>query len=372
MKKKILLMFSMVAILTALLAISIGAVELIETWDISASNNDNVTAYLYADPNNSDKYTLTISGTGNMKDFGWGSAPWCSSYSQKIISATIENGITNIGSDAFFSCRGLTSAIIGDSVTTIGTRAFGWCSLLTSVVIGDGLTNVGDYSFYYCDALSNVVIPKGVTEIGEWAFAHCTLLKSMEIPNNVASIGVYAFAECYELTIYCEAESLPEGWDSGWNYSNCPVVWGYFDEEACLNKIFTFKGYSFGFAGQISVGFDIDYEALAKYEEKTGKTLEIGVLFAGFDNLGGKQPLDENGQAITLNVGKVIKADLTTFNYPGYGFVLNDVVDSIKDVKLVISAYICDGEGVWYVQENGLSNTVSGISYNEAKESIGE
>ena len=96
------------------------------------------------------------------------------------------------------------------------------------------------------------------------------------------------------------------------------------------------------------------------------------MLFAGYDNLGGKQPLDQNGQAITLNVGKVIKADLTSFNYPSYDFMLTDVDDSIKDVKLVIAAYIYDGDTVKYVQENGLSDTVSGISYNEAKESVEE
>jgi len=43
----------------------------------------------------------------------------------------------------------------------------------------------------------------------------------------VTSIGKWAFAYCNSLTIYCEAESQPEGWSEDWNYSNCPVEWGY-------------------------------------------------------------------------------------------------------------------------------------------------
>ena len=60
---------------------------------------------------------------------------------------------------------------------------------------------------------------------------------------------------------------------------------------------------------------------------------------------------------------------MTGYTYTSYDFILKDIDDSIKDVKLVISAYIYNGESVKYVQENGLSDTVSGVSYNEAKES---
>ncbi|MBQ7340247.1 MAG: hypothetical protein IJW43_05290 [Clostridia bacterium] len=43
----------------------------------------------------------------------------------------------------------------------------------------------------------------------------------------MTSIGCYAFLECSKLTIYCEAESEPGGWNGAWNSSNRPVVWGY-------------------------------------------------------------------------------------------------------------------------------------------------
>ena len=40
-----------------------------------------------------------------------------------------------------------------------------------------------------------------------------------------------AFYDCTALTIYCEAESQPEGWNSEWNIYGCPVVWGYYEES---------------------------------------------------------------------------------------------------------------------------------------------
>ena len=48
MKKKILLLLTFVAVITVLFAISASAAEPIETWDISATSSDSVTAYLYS------------------------------------------------------------------------------------------------------------------------------------------------------------------------------------------------------------------------------------------------------------------------------------------------------------------------------------
>jgi hypothetical protein len=72
-----------------------------------------------------------------------------------------------------------------------------------------------------------VTIPDSVTSIGSYAFSGCTSLTSIIIPDSVTSIGNYAFSNCTSLTIYCEAASKPSGWNSDWNYSNRPVVWGH-------------------------------------------------------------------------------------------------------------------------------------------------
>ena len=63
--------------------------------------------------------TLTIGGTGDMKDYSSSYAPW---YDKRdsIKSVVIENSVTSIGEDAFYNCSDLTSVTIGNSVTSIG------------------------------------------------------------------------------------------------------------------------------------------------------------------------------------------------------------------------------------------------------------
>ena len=74
--------------------------------------------------------TLTISGTGDMKNFGWNSegtqysyAPWydvCSSVKEVVI----KSGVTSIGENAFYNHYNLTSVTIPKTVTKIGRSAF--------------------------------------------------------------------------------------------------------------------------------------------------------------------------------------------------------------------------------------------------------
>ena len=350
----------------------------LEKWDVSATTSDSVYAYLYSD------YTFVISGTGKMKDWTKTSrAPWNSSYIKKIKTIIVEEGVTAVGSYAFYESTSLTNVVIPRSVTSIGYVAFSKCTTLKSIAVDENNAN-------YCDVDGNLytkdkttlvqyaigkedtsfVIPDTVTTIGKCAFEYCPFLKSVVIPEGVTSIGDWTFNSCSSLTIYAEATSKPNGWTSNWNSSKRPVVWGYFDENACLNSIFTFKGYSFSANGGFAVGFDIDYDALAKYEAKTGKTLEIGVVFAGYDNLGGKQPLDQNGEAIALEQGMVVKVPLREYQSNIYDCIIKGITEDLADKKLVIAAYIYDGEAVKYVQENGISDTVCGISYNEAKAGI--
>ena len=267
---------------------------------------------------------------------------------------------------------------IGKKVTKIPNRLFNPVADNTNVapkivtvifVDGSVCTSIREGAFSHCNTLKNVKLPNTIEKIYKGAF-YCTGIETIIIPNSVTTMGKCVFDYCGSLTIYAEAPSKPSGWDSTWNNSNCPVVWDY--KNTIKNDVFTFKGYSFNESGSMAYGYDIDYEAKSLYEELTGQALEIGVVFAGYDNLGGNHPLDSKGQEAVLEAGKVIKASITSFEYSYYDFILYDVTDSIRDVKLVISAYIYDQETVKYVQENGLSNTVTGVSYNEAKGSVSQ
>ena len=100
--------------------------------------------------------TLTISGT-NMPDYysSYSSkAPWLS-QKEKIKKAVIYNGVTNIGSGAFYGCSNLTIISIPNSVKSIGVRAFWECGL-TSVTLPNSVTSIEASAFSGCTALTSV------------------------------------------------------------------------------------------------------------------------------------------------------------------------------------------------------------------------
>ena len=90
-----------------------------------------------------DAGTLTISGTGNMKNYS----------AQKV------NG------------KDITTAPWGEYYDTI-----------KSVVIEAGVTSIVDYAFYGCSSLASVTIPNSVTSIGENAFKKCDALQTIFVP----------------------------------------------------------------------------------------------------------------------------------------------------------------------------------------------
>ena len=103
------------------------------------------------------------------------------------MNTTIPNSVTSIGSDAFRSCRDMTSITIPNSVTLIGQRAF-----------------------YSCYSLTDISIPNSVTSIDYMAFQNCQSLTSITIPNSVSTIKGGVFLYCWGLRdIYCWAENVP-------------------------------------------------------------------------------------------------------------------------------------------------------------------
>ena len=180
--------------------------------------------------------TLTVSGTGAMKDYNYKGAPWYQSR-DSIKAVVIENGVTAIGEEAFHGCTGLSSITIPEGVTTIGYRAFSGCSSLkdvsitdldawrridfanfsatpmcnggnlllngqklVSVTVPEGVTEVKAYTFYGFKDLIQVTLPAGVTTIGEYAFSDCSSLTSITLPQGLTAIGRSAFSDCSSLT----------------------------------------------------------------------------------------------------------------------------------------------------------------------------
>ena len=137
----------------------------------------------------------------------------------------------------FYQVNSLKEVTIENSITSINDYQFSECSSLTSVTIPDSVTTIGNGAFQNCTSLTSVTIPDSVTTIGNSAFYNCRSHTSITIPDSVTTIGNGAFYNCRSLTIYCEATSTPSGWDSNWNSSNRPVVWGHthaYENGSCV------------------------------------------------------------------------------------------------------------------------------------------
>jgi|GEM_PF-1959403 len=231
----------------------------VDSYNMSATTEDNVRGYVV--PRADGLYDAYINGTGAMKDYTSSNTPfYVDGYSIK--NAYIGNGVTSIGSSAFYGCSSLINITIPDSVTSIGYDAFYNCSSFTSVTIGNSVTSIGSGAFHYCSRLTNVyitdiaswcsisfsnyfanpfyyadnlyvdnqlvtelVIPDGVTSIGSYAFDGCGSLTSITIPDSVTSIGSSAFYNCSSLTSITIPNSVTSiGYSAFYNCSSLTSI----------------------------------------------------------------------------------------------------------------------------------------------------
>ncbi|MGN0468429.1 MAG: leucine-rich repeat domain-containing protein [Acutalibacteraceae bacterium] len=188
--------------------------------------------------------TLTLSGTGEMRDLMIASSPF-SSY-DSLTKVVIENGITNIGYLMFWDCKNLESIEIPASLTSINGYPFGGCDNFKKIIVDednpvyssdesgilfnkdktqlvlypmgiedtvytipDTVREIAHEAFYDCSNLEKVEIPNSVTTIDGWAFAFCKGLESVEIPESVANIGELAFYRCDNLKHFTVDENNP-------------------------------------------------------------------------------------------------------------------------------------------------------------------
>ena len=116
-----------------------------------------------------------------------------------VVSVSLPNTITIIGSYAFAYNHSITSIIIPVNVEKIEEKAFCDCESLLSIELSDRLTYIGTNAFVDCKSLISINLPEGLTYIGATAFQNCSILSSITIPTTVTSIGNNAFDGCTNL-----------------------------------------------------------------------------------------------------------------------------------------------------------------------------
>lgn len=127
-----------------------------------------------------------------------------------LTNVEFSKSITSIGYNAFKGCTGLTNIKILYPISELKGSAFEGCSGLTDVTIGSSITKINEKTFYNCTNLKNVTHYNSITSIGESAFENCTNLTNFVIPNTVTKIDSYAFRNCTGLTQIIIPNSVTE------------------------------------------------------------------------------------------------------------------------------------------------------------------
>lgn len=154
----------------------------IDAGSASGKCGDNVTWTL------SQEGILTLSGKGAMADYDTASVPWGANVSS-IKQIKIGEGITSIGSFAFYNCYNLTEVIFPKSLTQIGEAAFYGCVSLTAVEIPEGVETLGEAVFVKCSNLNSITLKNGLKSIGNYAFQECASLVSLNVPASVTNVS---------------------------------------------------------------------------------------------------------------------------------------------------------------------------------------
>ena len=147
--------------------------------------------------------TLTISGHGSMEvwEKSREAYPWAEQRDQ-VRAVIIEDGVTDIGKDAFCECHALKNVTISGSVEIIGEHAFDRCDNLVSIELPYGISEIKEGCFRECSSLRDITIPGSVSFIGPFAFHGCSSLTEVSIPASVTYYGQMAFGECGRLTAF--------------------------------------------------------------------------------------------------------------------------------------------------------------------------
>ena len=232
MKKRLislLLAFSMMLTFLPAGAVSAFAEESLGPYDCGKKPG-TVTATLSRNNDGGETYTMTIRGTGPMKNYDFLSCrdmPWRDAIlkitrlivddgvtslgdcvlhgfdgghdARNLMEVKLPEGLTYLGDYAFFDAAKLKSITLPSTLTTIGLAAFDGCAGLTGIKIPSDVKSIGEGAFGGT-GLTSVTIPDKVETLGQGVFESCTQLTSINIPKSVKSMGAEMFGYCDALT----------------------------------------------------------------------------------------------------------------------------------------------------------------------------
>ena len=211
MKKKLLLILSMVIMVACLFVITASALTItdidgvdreVKIYDdapsrtnITVSTSDvivfddgfaTLSAYVVKD-------STTFGLKGNAYDFSFINGKTGKTYAyENIVELDIPQGVTEISTSAFASNKVIERASFPDSVTTLGGTIFEFCDSLRQCTFeheeNDGLTVIPNWLFANCISLEAICFPDCVTSFtGNTQLGGCANLTAIYLPKKLIS-----------------------------------------------------------------------------------------------------------------------------------------------------------------------------------------
>ena len=163
--------------------------------------------------------TLTITGSGAMDSYSpEHPAPW-QGFAGQIIRLNLPEGLTTVGSYAFYGCEALGQVQLPSTVTSVGDFAFRGCRKMNQLRLNEGLLAIGESAFELCESLTAVRLPQTLQKLDFHAFYRCRNLQTISVPNSVTDMGMTVFGYCENMVsaeINANIQRLPD-----WTFYGC-------------------------------------------------------------------------------------------------------------------------------------------------------
>ena len=297
--------------------------------------------------------TLIINGNGTVNAGTAGVGSWCAVWADGG-HAVINGGTYTVGGDS-------STTDVTHQNDLIYTKNGG------TVIVNGGTFVVGDgiWALNQNDKTGGTITVNGGTFIG---FDPANNVS--EGPNtsfvakgyhSVEANGTYTVEACeYTLTTITYADYAKAG-VKVYTCASC----GATTEEAA-DALIIALGYSASEAelGGITVGYKMNNEAIAKYEEITGNELVYGVFAAASATIGNDDIFDANGNTVSGVISKEASSmKLEALNLKLVGFNTEELMAA----EIVMGMYVNDGAKVSYVQPEApiTGNKYHTVSYSK-------
>ena len=119
-------------------------------------------------------------------------------YGSPITDVTIGENVREIGKQAFYMCKKLSSVTWHCQCDVIPADRFDGCSNLAQFDFS-GIKKIGQHAFRK-SGLQKVCLPKNIESISEWAFGECKELRTVEWNCTCDVIPADCFLGCSNLT----------------------------------------------------------------------------------------------------------------------------------------------------------------------------